>query len=364
MRRQRWPIWLGMLLCLALASCGTPTAKIVPTPKPPTPTATPQPKVTLQALSVGMAGVRTALPGAAGIVLSDLNLFEGAFPPNLSFYRYSTHAVEQIAIPSSPTNVIVDAAYGGDWVAYVAATGKSREWQLWAYNVSTGERIQVDSAARENTSADWRGLNLRVNATDVVWSVQYPIASEGAAQWDTKVFDFSFATRTTAILYSVHMDGVYVMAMTDSALLVKVIDSTTYLPSLYLLPHGGSAKLILKGVAQSDVSIRAAMNDQYVVWDDGAQDALTLYNLQTDQMTTYWAPCDRPAMSSTAPYVICNQQPKHTYALIHLPDGALTTYGEDQDGSLTSPGPDQIYKGRVFHVSTTGEVQYFDLPTL
>ncbi len=363
MRRQRWLMWLGMLLCLALASCGTTTAKIAPTPKQPTPTSTPQPKVTLQTLPVGMSGVRTALPGAAGIVLSDLNLFEGAFPPNLSFYRYSTHGVEQIAIPFSPTNVIVDAAYGGDWVAYVAATGKSREWQLWAYNVSTGERIQVDSAARENTTADW-SLNLHVNATDVVWCVRYPIASDGPAQWDTKVFDFSFSTRTTEMLYSVHVGGVSVMAMTDSALLVKFVDATTYLPTLDLVPRGGPVKELLKGVMQQDLGQHAAMNDRYVVWEDGAQDALTFYDLQTAKTQTYWAQaCYGPEMSSTAPYVICNSQPTHNYALIHLPDGAYTTYGEDQEGSPTSPGPDQIYQERVFHVSTTGDVQYFDLPT-
>ncbi len=207
-------------------------------------------------------------------------------------------------------------------------------------------------------------MNLRVNATDVVWGVRYPIASDGPAQWDTKVFDVSVATRTTAMLYSVHVGGVYVMAMTDSAMLVKFIDATTYLPTLDLVPRGGPVKELLKGVAQSDLGHHAAMNDQYVVWEDGAQDALTLYNLQTAATQTYWAQaCYLPEMSSMAPYVICNSQVNHNYALIHLPDGALTTYGEDQDGSSPWPGPDKIYQGRVFHVSTTGEVQYFDLPT-
>ncbi len=209
-------------------------------------------------------------------------------------------------------------------------------------------------------------MNLRVNATDVVWGVRYPIASDGPAQWDTKVFDFSFATRTTAMLYSVHVGGVYVMAMTDSAMLVKFIDATTYLPTLDLVPRGGPVKELLKGVAQSDLGHHAAMNDQYVVWEDGAQDALTLYDLRSARMTTYWAPCNGPAMSSTSPYVTCAEQQSqqtHIYALIHLPDSALMTYGEPQGGSLLSPSTDQIYQGRVFHVSSNGDVGYFDLPT-
>ena len=363
MRRQRWLLWLGMLLCLALAGCGTTMTKIASNPKQSTPTATPQPKVMMQTLAVGMPGVRTALPGSAGIVLSDVNLYKGDVAPSLSFYRYSTHAVEVIATPPAPLNAIGDAAYGGDWVAYVAVPGKLFLWQLWAYNVATGERIRVDSAAQENSAAEW-SKDLHVSDSRLVWSVRYPIASDGPTQWDTKVFAFSFATRTTAMLYSVHVGGVSVMAMTESALLVKFVDATTNLPTLDLVPRGGPVKELLKGVMQQDIGQHAAMNDQYVVWEDGAQDALTLYDLRTAETQTSWAQaCYGPEMSSAAPYVICNQQATHTYALIHLPDGALTTYGEDQDGSLTSPGPDQIYQGRVFHVSTTGDVQYFDLPT-
>jgi hypothetical protein len=353
-----------MLLCLALASCGTPAAKIMPTLKPPTPkppTPTPHPQITLQTLPVGMAGVREVFPGAAGIVLSDVNLYEGDVAPRLSFYRYSTHAVEVIATPPAPLNAIADAAYGGDWVAYVAAPGKMYQWQLWAYNVISGERIEVDSAAQENSAAEW-AKGLHVSASHLVWSVRYLLVSAGPDQWDTKVFDFSFATRATQLLYRSHVVPLNVMAMTDSALLVAFVDASTFLPTLDLVPHGGPVKELLKAVMQQDLGPHAAMNDQYVVWEDGGQDALTLYDLRTAETQTYWAQCYRPEMSSTAPYVICNQQPKHNYALIHLPDGALTSYGEDQDGSLLSPGPDQIYGGRVFHVSTNGDVQYFDLP--
>lgn len=361
MGRQRCLTALWLLLCFSLASCGTGTGQITSKHLNPTPTS--QPKVTLQTLAVGMSGVREVFPGAAGIVLSKANLFAGDITPSLSFYRYSTHAVEQIATPPAPLNAIADAAYGGDWVAYVAVPGKLYLWQLWAYNVATGERIEVDSAAQENTGAEW-SKDVHVSDSRLVWSVRYPIASDGPAQWDTNVFAFSFATRTTEMLYSVHVGSVYVMAMTERALLVKFVDATTYLPTLDLIPRGGPVKELLKGVMQQDLGQHATMNDQYVVWEDGAQDALTRYDLQTAETQTDWAPsCYGPEMSSTAPYVICNQQQTHSYALIHLPDGALTTYGEPQDGSLFSPGPDQIYQGRVFHVSTNGEVQYFDLQT-
>lgn len=366
MRRRRWSLWLCVLLCLALTGCGTANtnAKLpsTATSRAPAPTQTPK-SIALQSLNIGMTGVLMAVPGAAGIVLSQRNLAMGDVTDKLYFYRYSTKAVEAIATAPAPLNAIADVAFGGDWVAYVAVPGKTVQWQLWAYNVASGERIEIDSAAGENTSAEWN-KPLRVSASHVVWSVRYPQENAGPEQWDTKVFDFSFAGRTTQLLASAHLGLLSVMAITDDAVLLDSLDSTTYLPTLYLLSHsGGSKKVLFQGVTQSDAGTRAAMNSQYVVWEDGPQDALTLYDLRAGQMTTYWAPCYEPEMSSAAPYVICMQSTTHTYALIHLPDATLAPYGELQRGSLLSPGPDLIYQNRVFHVTNSGEVQYFDLPT-
>ncbi len=160
------------------------------------------------------------------------------------------------------------------------------------------------------------------------------------------------------MISSAHLATASVIAANDNALLLKQSDNTTGTTTLYFLPRGGAPKSL-----SQDVGIYAAMGARYALWENATQNSLTLYDLQTQQITTQVANCYQPEMSSTASYAVCVAQPNHLRLLIHLPDAAQGTYGEPQDGSLFSPGPDQIYQNRVFHVTTSGHVQYFDLPT-
>ena len=113
----------------------------------------------IHSLSLGAYKAAYAIPGKTGLVLvpEEPPGFGGI--SSLSFYRYSTKQVEKIATaPAFPDGMqggIPNVKFGGDWVTYLSDDVQLQRWILWAYNVTTRERVEVDSEAHEGKGVLW-----------------------------------------------------------------------------------------------------------------------------------------------------------------------------------------------------------------
>lgn len=362
MKRHTTRAWLAVtLLSLTLAGCASSATSKASAPTA-APTTTPSPTVAPLAAppvhQLALSGVKVGMvfPGAAGLVLSSAVFPAGQTTQSLSLYSYSAQSTQQIATAPALMS-IVQAVYGGDWVSYVVANAKLSNWAIWTYNVSTRKRIQVGSASQEGNVAPW-AMSLQATDTDLAWVTQYPVASNGPAEADSKLFDFTYATGKTQILYTAKLTLLAADAMNGAAILLSANDEQTGTGATYLLKRGASAPQQIS----TQIARNAAMNERYAVWDDPQANMLTLYDLTTGAATSNWAECYQPAISATAPYVMCSQTATGANLLVRTPDGVFAALGGSGAPATTAMAPDAVYQTRAYFVTSSGGVDYIDLP--
>ncbi|GEM_PF-4250415 len=361
-----------LLVLLALTSCSlnpqgqsssspsssaTTTGGQTPPPTtPPTPTIPP-----IQHISLGNFQTSLVWPGAPGLLLYPAERPTSAGMSSLYFYSYATQSVSQIAsAPTEPDGSqggIRGAAYGGsDWVSYVTEDANQGNWVLWAYNVATGQRIQVDSAAQEQLTGPWNSQWVS-SATDLIWSV---------VNWSslsTKLLDFSYSTGQTQTLYTQAGMQITPVAVSDVGILLVEADANAN-ASMWLLRHGQSAPAQIA----TDAGGNASMNDQYAAWDNGHSQTTTLYDLSAGSEIQGWARCIRPALAASQPYMMCLDYGAQAWVLAHVPYSGATVEFDVGQANLGTGG--EIYNGRAFWLGPsasnglgTNDIEYVDLPT-
>lgn len=362
--------WLGVALlavCVLLAGCAAPWASATTgqrqaTAATPTNTATTRPPTVppIHTLSLGGYKAAGALPGAAGLVLypavsrTTPEPLPSSGAPSLAFYSYATAQVEQIVAAPDADSGIVSATYAGDWVTYVIASRGTDRWQLWAYNVTTRERVQVASSA--DGYGWYNGAPQIASATDVVWTAPYPTAGSTLAM--TRLLDYSFATRQSTTLYTAIAHTITPVALNKRDILLAMGDAKYNLTSTWLLHRGASAPKQIS----SQVADGGEMTAQYAVWSvfTGYTGSTTLYDLTTSSEHDALAPCVNPALFAQQPYFVCLSPADRSLSLVHLPDGSKTMFTSVQKHNF-GPG---VYGNRVVWVdSASTDVDYFDLPS-
>lgn len=345
-------------MAMLLAGCGSgltgtvsqpqATSTLIPIPPTHTPVA-----LAIHMMNLGGFSARLAIPGPDGLVLYPAGGVSFAGLSSISFFRYSDKRVEQIATaptePDGSAGGILGAYYAGDWVSYVTDDSRQAHWVLWIYNVATGQRLQVDSQAREGSSVRWTGW--RAGPTDLVWST-FAVSTGSLTM---KMLDYTFATGHTRRLASSSTQIFKPMAMSASALLFVETDATADTNTTWLQELGQATPTKIANGG----GVNAWMSSRYAAWDDPHTSTISLYDLSTGSLNPTFADCLRPAIADPQPYLVCVQFDTDSWLLVHVPDGASTTF---DTGQATLGDGGQIYNGRSFFISPDGNVDYFDLP--
>ncbi len=359
-RNIGWSAVCALVLALVVSGCasplgGSPSATQVPTgatqttPTIPAAPATP----TIHTLPITAS---LAIPGAQGLLLypaSATATFAGL--PSLQFYRYTDQQIITIATaptePDGSTGGIINGSYyGADWVSYVTENAQQGNWILWAYNLTTGQQMQLDSQAQEGSTVGWG--NQFSNATDIVWAV-YKGSSSGIS---STIFDYTFATGATRTLVTNQTNILKVLAVSASAVLFAIVDpngngATTWVQQL----EQGSAKKI-----SDDAGVNAWLTSRYAVWDNPHTSSTEVYDLSTGKFNPSFAPCLRPAVGDPQPYMVCLQFNADAWLLVNMNTGAQTAFDA---GMASQSDGGQIYNGRAFIIGANNTVAYFDLPS-
>src|SRR5487761_2406264 len=346
---------LPLAACTSTSSGVSSQSRSVQTTNSTATVSTSSPRViAIHTLAMGGFKPMLVIPGPLGLLMYPPGATGFAGLPSLAFYRYSDQRVETIATaptePNGQQGGIVDANYSGDWVSYVSDDSSQSNWALWAFNVTTGKRIQIDSQTNEGSHATWESQTS--NAADLVWA----FFSGSPTGVTSQLLDYTYAsgqqrtldTSTTALLKP--------MAMNGSAALIVEVNVTNSNVSTWIQPLAQGDAYKIADVA----GVNAWMSSRYAVWDDPHTGTTALFDLTTHQFDAPFANCLRPAISESQPYMVCVQFASDSWLLVHVPDGAETPVDE---GKASLGDGEAIYNGRAFFIGPTGDVQYFDLPS-
>lgn len=349
---------LGALtVLLSLSGCATtgsvgaasqPRTTATTTLIPISPTPTP---MTLHIHTFSMSGYQpsTVLPGADGLVLFPSVPPSFAGLPYYDFYRYSDQKVERLmTAPTEPdgSQGITEVTYAGDWVTYKTEDSNQGHWVLWVVNVSTGERRQVDSEARDPVEL----IGLTNNGTDLVWSTL-----SGSSAFAMRLLDYTYATGQTRVLGASSTEIFKPLAMNATTILMGETNVETNVDTTWLqrLDQASPTKIA------DGRGVNGWMSSRYAVWDDPHTNFSVLYDLTTGQLNPNFAPCLRPTIADPQPYLVCVNFNTESYLLVHMPDGAQTAFDQRM---YTGEDAGEFYNGRIFFIGPDNSVEFFDLP--
>jgi hypothetical protein len=365
---------LLVVLCVAVAGCsGSSTSTSEVTGQTPA-GSTSGPVVgvpPIHTISLGNFQADLVQPGPHGLVLygnpGTVGQPLGPAGGNaVYYYDFSSQQVETIATPTpagdGTVRGIIGANPAGDWVVYGVVDPNQQHWELWAVNVVTHEHRLIDSAAQENSQAQWDG-NFVTDGTNIVWSAG--IEPNGTVEQALR--DYNLAARTTQTLMigpSPSTPFMQPLALEGNSLAVtQTYPNNPGQSGLYLWTLGQSSPQLISTEEPANVS----MNDHYIVWDQPHTMSLTLYDRASGQITDQWVPgCIRPSIAADRPYVMCLDFDQQTYKLVSVPSGTSLSFFAHQASTGTGG---MIGNDRAYWPATTANnaysntVDYFDLPT-
>ena len=184
--------------------------------------------------------------------------------PYISYYSFATQQLTRIATaptePDGSTGEIVNATYAGDWISYEATNALQANGVFRAYNVVTGQHIQMASSGAGSGAIGIPWQSWVANPTDLVWS-SVDAGSNGGT-WS--LYDYTFRTSQTRTLTSSSTAVIKPAAINSTAVLFFEDSEASNSPAgatwLQQLDQAAPVK-----IADED-GVGASMNAIYAVW--------------------------------------------------------------------------------------------------
>ncbi len=366
---------VGALLVAACASSAPTVSSAAPTATPSLPNLQRIHLTNFQASDIvpmahGMLLLGT--PGATGQPHDVPNEF-GGHPKGLYYFDFATAAITTLAaIPTTSQETILGEKDAGDWALYTSgipfdASPTIRSSTLWAVNISTHERIKLDTTATSNNIQTRDIVSYMTDGNIAVWCSWMAEDTAELNLYDFQTHQKRMLLKVVAPFSATHISldpaGITQGKILYDEFITPFSDQVKSYPQdgLYFLNIATGASQRLFSSAMSG----GILGGQFVVWDNREPQSLGLYNIKTNTVEGVWTTaCIRPDIAADGSYVACVDYQNQLAMLIQVPSGAQTTLGPT---SINARGT--IANGRVYwlvpedHTQFGTEIDIWPLPS-